>query len=157
MKISEELKKMHKMNFTWETCAKKWNNLLKTYRGIRDNNNSSGRSRQNWEFFELMDSGLGQKASSRPAPDTLMASTISNAPTALPESDIGPSISEEPPKKKTREAAGDEPPNWFKKYLANKKAENEEKRKAAEKRENEKVSAIKELTNAVLALVNKQQ
>ncbi|ESO88710.1 hypothetical protein LOTGIDRAFT_88650, partial [Lottia gigantea] len=46
-------------------CQDKVRKLKLKYRSILDNNNKSGNSRKNWEFFEVMDRVLGSRPTSR--------------------------------------------------------------------------------------------
>lgn len=53
--ISQELNEAFSTNITWEQCEAKFKNLKKTYKSITDHNNTSGKERKTWPFFDLMD------------------------------------------------------------------------------------------------------
>lgn len=56
-------------------CDAKFRNLLTTYRSNKKKQSSTGEGGIKWEYFELFDSILGHKASSKP-PDKLMGDSL---------------------------------------------------------------------------------
>lgn len=53
--IADEIWAISKLKVTSEQCENKFKNLKKMYKKIIDNNNSTGRGAQNWQFFKEMD------------------------------------------------------------------------------------------------------
>lgn len=47
-------------NITDEQCCVKWN-LKQKYKNIRDRNNQTGRDRQSWEYFDMIDDFITSK------------------------------------------------------------------------------------------------
>lgn len=70
--IADEIWTISKLKVTLEQCENKFKNLKKTYKKIIDNNNSTGRGAQNWQFFKEMDLIFSKD------PDVHLASTCSN-------------------------------------------------------------------------------
>ncbi|KYQ57307.1 hypothetical protein ALC60_03736 [Trachymyrmex zeteki] len=53
-------------NVTGQQCSNKLSGLKRTYRNIIDQNKKSGNGRNSWEFYSIMDSIFGKKASTKP-------------------------------------------------------------------------------------------
>lgn len=61
LKICDLINNKLKTEFSWLQCDTKWKSLNKTYKEIKCHNNTSGRERKKWEYFEKMDSILYRK------------------------------------------------------------------------------------------------
>lgn len=61
MKIATQLTKTTGKKITPEQVDNKWKGFKKTYKKIKDHNNTSGSDRKQWEFFNAMDDLLGKK------------------------------------------------------------------------------------------------
>ncbi|XP_077256549.1 uncharacterized protein LOC143894264 [Temnothorax americanus] len=48
-------------NITDEQCSTKWKNLKQKYRHVRDMNNETGRARETWEYFDIIDEFLNTR------------------------------------------------------------------------------------------------
>ncbi|CAH2017586.1 unnamed protein product [Acanthoscelides obtectus] len=63
--IADEMNKIGKYNVCGNDCYGKYRNLLQTYRQNKEKRlKRTGESQIRWEFFEIMDRVLGNKASS---------------------------------------------------------------------------------------------
>ena len=60
---------------TWSQCRVKIKNLVAKYRKIRDGNNITGNNRQDFVFYNALDSVLGTRPASQP--DTIISSDTS--------------------------------------------------------------------------------
>ncbi|CAH1995208.1 unnamed protein product [Acanthoscelides obtectus] len=73
--IADEMNKIGKYNVCGNDCYGKYRNLLQTYRQNKEKRlKRTGESQITWEFFEIMDRVLGNKASSMPPPQSLSSS-----------------------------------------------------------------------------------
>lgn len=72
-KISSQLNEEHGTTLTWQQCETKWKGLTKIYREIVDHNNTSGKQRRKWEFFDAMHAVLFKK------PEILPVATCSSS------------------------------------------------------------------------------
>ncbi|CAH1984528.1 unnamed protein product [Acanthoscelides obtectus] len=78
--IADEMNKIGKYNVCGNDCYGKYRNLLQTYRQNEEKRlKRTGESQITWEFFEIMDRVLGNKASSMPPPQSL-SSSINESP-----------------------------------------------------------------------------
>ena len=51
---------------TWKQCKDKMKNLKQYYKDLKDGHNRSGNDRSNWPYYDLIDSVLADRPSTRP-------------------------------------------------------------------------------------------
>ncbi|CAH1110697.1 unnamed protein product [Psylliodes chrysocephalus] len=61
MNIAADLSKTLKYTISADQCDSKWKGLKKTYKKIKDLNNTTGNKPKKWEFYYVMDNLLGNK------------------------------------------------------------------------------------------------
>ncbi|XP_029106331.1 uncharacterized protein LOC108928850 isoform X3 [Scleropages formosus] len=64
-----------------ERIRRKWNNLIVTYKRVKDRSCGTGKAKTSWEYFELMDAMLGDTvgAKSSGTPSASMVATVTPA------------------------------------------------------------------------------
>ncbi|KAI4459519.1 myb/sant-like dna-binding domain [Holotrichia oblita] len=156
------------VNRSVEKCQRKWINLTRVYRSIKDSSKKTGRGRTSYKYFDLLDEILGNKPSNSKdtyvldfgASSSTTTGDVIKDPIELDSNENintseGISVEDGPPRKKRNKNYTQE---YFKekvKYLRNKENEHELKEKryqdrvAIEKRRNdieaEKVQLLKEI------------
>lgn len=93
-------------NFTWEECYGKYRNLLQTYRNNKAKRlKNTGESKITWEYFEVFDSVLGQKASTCPPVENLSSSLVetTTAEGTSYNSEVSSASNEDQKKRKSQE------------------------------------------------------
>ncbi|XP_039307952.1 uncharacterized protein LOC120358287 [Solenopsis invicta] len=48
-------------NITEEQCSVKWKNFKQKYKSVRDLNNQTGRAKESWEYYDLIDDFINNK------------------------------------------------------------------------------------------------
>ncbi|XP_032669668.1 uncharacterized protein LOC116843389 [Odontomachus brunneus] len=48
-------------NVTEEQCYTKWENLKRRYKNVRDSNNQTGKNRESWEYFDMIDEFINKQ------------------------------------------------------------------------------------------------
>lgn len=56
--IANVLNNRFKLNISYEQVDSKWKGLKRTYKKIKEDNNTTGQSRKTWEYYDLIDSIL---------------------------------------------------------------------------------------------------
>jgi len=54
-------------NITEEQCNTKWKNLKRKYKSVRDLNNQTGKNRESWEYFDVIDDFINTRPEIAPA------------------------------------------------------------------------------------------
>ncbi|XP_023242501.1 trihelix transcription factor GTL1-like [Centruroides sculpturatus] len=182
LRISDTLKK-NGYTFQATECHAKWRNLMCTYRKNVDRTKESGGGAVKWEYFHTFHEVYGNRSNVDP-PNNYLRSSLSytsrsnvqphennlisgaeleqNLISAPSTSNSQRETETERPQK--RKKTSDEPPLWFKKYLEEKKIEDQKKAEIEEKRwtdlkkiEEEKLNAMKQLTDVLLKLAENKK
>lgn len=112
-----------------DECKRKWNNLIRTYRSVKDNQNKTGRAPLKFEYFDAIDEILGNRDSNQgigvsiglPTKSSVVETTVNFVEVADPELDLS-----EPRIKRKKMSAKDRYYD-FKKSELEKTLENREK------------------------------
>ena len=54
LEIAKKINIKNNLNLSYEQIDSKWKGLKKTYKKIKEENNSTGQSRKTWEFYDAM-------------------------------------------------------------------------------------------------------
>ncbi|KAI4468032.1 multifunctional protein ade2 [Holotrichia oblita] len=139
--IAEQLASLG-VNRSVEKCQRKWINLTRVYRSIKDSSKKTGRGRTSYKYFDLLDEILGNKPSNSKdtyvldfgASSSTTTGDVIKDPIELDSNENintseGISVEDGPPRKKRNKNYTQE---YFKekvKYLRNKENEHELKEK----------------------------
>jgi len=156
-----------------DDCSDKWKNLKATYTCNKDKKSTSGHQAVTWEYFELMDEVLGQKASIEPSASQLFGSlpeqsqsqsqsqvTAESEPQPCSSKQLVALSAQSKPPTRTQPAAtkrrASKQDEWMQKYV-----EQQEKRQAMWQEqktlENSKITAINNLAAAINRLAGQPE
>lgn len=109
---------------TWEQVENKWKGLRRTYKKIKDNNNSTGRAHQSWEFFDKMDEIFSRR------PETNPISRASSSRGFIGQEEAQENISEDDDERPERRRRRTNRSDLFAEYIKDQRKRHKERIKA---------------------------
>ena len=118
-------------HITWDAIAKKWANMLDTYKKICDRSNKTGTESITWPWYDIIDEMLGDQPNIRPMVGSCIDSCRIRSPVRSPNTSNATSSDTQVPSTSSESGSSTSPKDG----MSNKRSENEPKGRSTKRRQ----------------------